>query len=228
MHLILDFGVPMSWMSFAAIWIAAICIVDSQELKIRNVVMSSYWLFLGSGSIFVLPATRKEWLLTNVLDAIPGASIAVHTYGDFLNSNPHLHTIVSDGYSAILTKAIREWPVDSVMMPINPVEAALGGFMDMALKTALEKNIAVIGIKVLGSSHYIAPDAGMTPPGVLNRFALSQAITVAIVGCSNVYHVRTLSAAGRNFSPLSVREQQDIVGLYNAQAKQLAFYRGVL
>jgi hypothetical protein len=27
----------------------------------------------------------------------PGASIAVHTYGDFLNFNPHLHAIVPDG-----------------------------------------------------------------------------------------------------------------------------------
>ena len=29
--------------------------------------------------------------------AVPGASIAVQTYGDFLNFNPHLHAIVSDG-----------------------------------------------------------------------------------------------------------------------------------
>jgi hypothetical protein len=30
-------------------------------------------------------------------DAAPGASIAVHTYGDFLNFNPHMHAIVTDG-----------------------------------------------------------------------------------------------------------------------------------
>jgi len=30
-------------------------------------------------------------------DAVPGASIAVQTYGDFFNFNPHLHAIVSDG-----------------------------------------------------------------------------------------------------------------------------------
>ncbi len=30
-------------------------------------------------------------------EAVPGASIAVQTYGDFLNFNPHLHAIVSDG-----------------------------------------------------------------------------------------------------------------------------------
>jgi hypothetical protein len=61
MHLILDFGAPMSWMSFTAIWIAAICIVDSQELNVRNVVMSICWHFLASGGTFALPATRREW-----------------------------------------------------------------------------------------------------------------------------------------------------------------------
>jgi len=28
-------------------------------------------------------------------DAVPGASIAVQTYGDFLNFNPHLHAITT-------------------------------------------------------------------------------------------------------------------------------------
>lgn len=126
---------------------------------------------------------------------------------------------------AILTRAIMEWPVDSVMMPINPVEAALGGFMDMALNAALERNIAVIGMKILGASRYIAPDAGMTPE-VLIRFALSQPITVAIVGCSSVHHVRTLAGTGRYYSPLNAEEQKEIVDLYRPQAGRLAFYRG--
>jgi len=125
---------------------------------------------------------------------------------------------------AILTRAIREWPVDSVLMPVNPVEAALGGFMDTALDAALERNIAVIGMKVLGGSRYIATDAGITPE-VLIRFALSQPITVAIVGCSGVDHVRTLAGTGRDFSPLSAQEQQEIVDLYRPQAGRLAFYR---
>jgi len=127
----------------------------------------------------------------------------------------------------ILEKAIREWPVDSVMMPINPVEAALGGFMDSTLPAALEKGIAVIGMKVLGSAHYILPDAGITPE-MLIRFALSQPITVAIVGCSNGPHVRTLAETGRSFSPLSPEEQQAIAGIFHPYAKRLAFYRGAL
>ncbi len=41
----------------------------------------------------------KNFLKSAVSDnnAVPGASIAVQTYGDFLNHNPHLHAIVTDG-----------------------------------------------------------------------------------------------------------------------------------
>ena len=41
----------------------------------------------------------KRYLKSGVTDtdAVPGASIAVQTYGDFLNFNPHLHAIVFDG-----------------------------------------------------------------------------------------------------------------------------------
>jgi aryl-alcohol dehydrogenase-like predicted oxidoreductase len=127
----------------------------------------------------------------------------------------------------ILEKAIREWPIDSVMMPINPVEAALGGFVESPLAAALKKGVAVIGMKVLGASNYILPEVGITPE-LLIRFALSQPITVAIVGCSNLTHVRTLAQTGRNISLLSPEEQRDIVEIVKPYAKRLAFYRGVL
>jgi aryl-alcohol dehydrogenase-like predicted oxidoreductase len=127
----------------------------------------------------------------------------------------------------ILEKAIREWPIDSVMMPINPAEAALGGFVDSALPAALKRGIAVIGMKVLGASHYIMPEAGITPE-LLTRFALSQPITVAIIGCSSSAHVQTLAETGRNRNLLSPEEQQSIVEIFRPYARRLAFYRGAL
>jgi hypothetical protein len=99
--------------------------------------------------------------------------------------------------------------------------------MDSALPAALGKGIAVIGMKVLGAGHYILPDTGITPE-LLTRFALSQPITVAIIGCSNGSHVRTLVETGRGFSPLSPDEQQAIVELFHPYARRLAFYRGTL
>ncbi len=126
---------------------------------------------------------------------------------------------------AILTEAVRRWPVDTVLMPVNPVEGVLGGFLDGTLVAALDKGIAVIAMKVLGASHYLAPAGGVTAE-LLLKYALSFDISVAIVGCSTPGEVETLARVGRTFSPLSAQERQEVEGIFRPMAKKLAYYRG--
>lgn len=127
----------------------------------------------------------------------------------------------------VLTHAVEVWPVDAVMMPANPVEAALsGGFLDTALPAAEALGIAVIGMKVLGAGYYIAPDAGISPDRLI-RFALGQEIAVAIVGCSTPGHLRVLADAGRE-GALPPDEVEEVVDLFRPAARQLAYYRGAV
>lgn len=126
----------------------------------------------------------------------------------------------------ILTRAIEEWPVDSVMMPVNPVEGIPGGFLTSTLPTATKKGVAVIGMKILGASYYLQPGL-VTTAELLIRFALSCDITVAIVGCSNPREVRILADTGRRFTPLSAKEKSDLIRRFESYSRQLAFYRGV-
>jgi aryl-alcohol dehydrogenase-like predicted oxidoreductase len=126
---------------------------------------------------------------------------------------------------AVLKRAVEEWPVDSVMMPVNPAEGALTGFLDSTLPLAKEKGVAVIGMKILGQSLYLQPEGGLTAD-LLVRYALSQEIDVAIVGCSTPEEVKTLAGVGRNFLPMSEEEQSGLVEAFRPQARQLAFYRG--
>jgi predicted aldo/keto reductase-like oxidoreductase len=127
----------------------------------------------------------------------------------------------------VLTKAVKAWPVDSVMIPVNPVEAVVGGFLTSTLPAAREKGIAVIGMKILGASYYLHPTLGVSPD-MLIRFALSHNITVAIVGCSNPEEVHTLAKAGRDFIPMSEAEISELVQRFTPYASKLAFYRGVV
>ena len=126
----------------------------------------------------------------------------------------------------LLTRAINEWPLDSVLLPVNPVEAALGGFLDSALPAAKKKGVAVIAMKVLGGGHYLFPDQGITAD-VLIRFALSYDVTVVIAGCATRKEVRTLAGGGRGWGPFSPEEQAAVVDFFRPYAKKLAFYRGV-
>ncbi len=125
----------------------------------------------------------------------------------------------------ILTHAVKMWPVDAVLMPVNPVEEVIGGFLTHTLEAARKKAIAVIGMKVLGGKHYIAKDAGITAD-LLVRFALSCDITLAIAGCSTPDEVRELANAGRHQVPLTSAERKEIVKPFIPAAERLAFYRG--
>ncbi|MBU0769148.1 MAG: aldo/keto reductase [Proteobacteria bacterium] len=127
----------------------------------------------------------------------------------------------------VLTTAIQNWPVDSVMMPVNPVEEILGGFLTSTLPVANTKGIAVIGMKVLGASHYIHKKYGITPE-LLIQYALSQNISMAIVGCSTPAEVKTLSDSGQDLKPLSSREKSILLQAFKPYAPRLAYYRGVI
>jgi len=128
---------------------------------------------------------------------------------------------------AILTRAVEEWPVDAVMMPVNPVEVILGGFLTSTLAAARAKGIAIIAMKILGASHYVHFKFGITPE-LLIRYALSHDITVAIVGCSSAEEVKTLAETGRDFKPPAAEETSQLLKVFEPYARRLAYYRGVL
>ena len=127
----------------------------------------------------------------------------------------------------ILEHAVKNWPVDAVLMPVNPAEAVLGGFLDRVMAAALERGLAVIGMKVLGGSHYISPQDEVTAE-LLLRFALSQEISTIIVGCSSPREVQALARVGREFQPLAAEEEKKLMELFRPHARRLAYYRGAI
>ena len=127
----------------------------------------------------------------------------------------------------ILEYVVLNWPVDSVLMPVNPAEAVLGGFLDRVMAAAQDRGLAVIGMKTLGASHYISALDGVTAE-LLLRFALSKDVCTAIVGCSSPAECRALARVGREFEPLTLEEETRLVELFRPHARRLAFYRGVL
>ncbi|MGD2187254.1 MAG: aldo/keto reductase [Desulfobacterales bacterium] len=127
----------------------------------------------------------------------------------------------------VLTQAVRSWPVDAVMMPVNPVEGILGGFLTETLPAARKKDIAVIGMKVLGAAHYLLPQSRITAEALI-RYALSFDIDLAIVGCSTPAEVKALANTGTIAKPLAENDQRYLLNVFRPIARRLAYYRGVL
>ncbi len=127
----------------------------------------------------------------------------------------------------VLTYVVEEWPVDTVLLPVNPVEGVLGGFLDETLPAANRRNLGVIGMKVLGAGRSFVPDQGVTAE-ILLRYALSQPVDVVIVGCSTPAEVETLARTGREDRPVSIAEQKKLLETFSPYAERLAYYRGVI
>jgi aryl-alcohol dehydrogenase-like predicted oxidoreductase len=127
----------------------------------------------------------------------------------------------------IIRDAIIHWDLDTVLLPVNPVEAVLGDFINGVIPAAREKGMGVIGMKALGNSRYIIPQF-RTLPETLIMFALAQDVDVIIVGCSTPAEVRTLANTGSVHTPPDDREQSHIVEKFRPYARRLAFYRGII
>jgi aryl-alcohol dehydrogenase-like predicted oxidoreductase len=128
---------------------------------------------------------------------------------------------------AVLLHAVSRWDVDAVLLPVNPVEAVIGGFRDTVIPAARERGIGVIGMKTMGAGNFIFPDAGILPD-TLVRFALAQDTDIIIAGCSTPGEVEQLARAGREADPMGDDEQSRVIESFRPYARQLAFYRGTL
>ena len=62
--------------------------------------------------------------------------------------------------------AVTHWDIDSVLLPVSPVEAAIGGFSDQVIPAARERGIGIIGMKTLGAGNYIRPGSGLKSGGL--------------------------------------------------------------
>lgn len=120
---------------------------------------------------------------------------------------------------AVLERAIYEFDFHTLLMPVNPAERKLPGFLDRLLPAALARDMGVIGMKVMGGG--VLPRDGV-PPGALVRFALSQPIAVAIIGCGSIRELESNLADAQ--LPFSADDVAAIASGYDPQ--EVASYRG--
>jgi aryl-alcohol dehydrogenase-like predicted oxidoreductase len=128
---------------------------------------------------------------------------------------------------AVLLHAVSHWDIDSVLLPVNPVESVIGGFPDRVIPAARDRGIGVIGMKTMGAGHYILPGSGLLPE-VLIRFALSQDVDLVIAGCSTPDEARLLARIGKDPEPMEEEEQARVIETVRPFAERLAYYRGII
>lgn len=126
---------------------------------------------------------------------------------------------------AVLRQALERYDFDTVLLPVNPAEPHHASFLPVA-QEALARGMGVIAMKTLcrGQLPQVAEEP-VTLVKELLAYALSQDVTLAVVGADSVAQVRELAAAARDFVPMTLAEQQALEEAVAPIARQLMYYK---
>ncbi len=125
----------------------------------------------------------------------------------------------------MLRRALDLYEFDTVLLPVNPAEPHHRSFLPLAAE-ARARGLGVIGMKVLcrGQLPRMAEDAAALA-WELVAYALSQAVSLTVIGADNPEQVRLLAAAARDFTPMTTEEQRSLEEAVAPFARQLMYYK---
>jgi predicted aldo/keto reductase-like oxidoreductase len=122
----------------------------------------------------------------------------------------------------ILRQALDLYEFDTVLLPVNPAEPRSQSFLPLA-REALDRGLGVIGMKVLARG--LVAQLDLAPVGDYVRYALSQPVSLTVIGCDSPEHVRELAAAAREFQPMAPEDQRRLEEAVIPFARGLMYYK---
>ncbi|MGH7888162.1 MAG: aldo/keto reductase [Candidatus Binatia bacterium] len=119
---------------------------------------------------------------------------------------------------AAMTEALRRHDFDTVLMALNAAQSAnpiaqrkmepIPAFENSALPMALQKNLGILSMKVMGQGMLVGTGAGRASPAELLQFNLSQPVASIVIGCEQMSPLEQNVQAAMNFTPLSESGKQ--------------------
>ncbi len=122
----------------------------------------------------------------------------------------------------ILRQALDLYDFDTVLLPVNPAEPRSQSFLPLA-REALGRGLGVIGMKVLARG--LATQLDLAPVRDYVHYALSQPVSLTVIGCDSPEHVRELAAAAREFQPMDPEDQRRLEEAVIPFARGLMYYK---
>jgi aryl-alcohol dehydrogenase-like predicted oxidoreductase len=119
---------------------------------------------------------------------------------------------------AAMTEALRRHDFDTVLMALNAAQSAnpiaarkmepIPAFEQSALPVALQKNMGILSMKVMGQGMLVGTGAGGASPAELLQFNLSQPVACVVIGCEQMAPLEQNVQAALAFTPMSQSERQ--------------------
>jgi aryl-alcohol dehydrogenase-like predicted oxidoreductase len=122
----------------------------------------------------------------------------------------------------ILLEAIRRYPFDTVLLPVNPADPARLPFLSSVLPAARSLGMGVIGMKVLGGGRLVAD--GVATADECIRYAMAWADTL-IIGCASPAEVRANVRVGRTAPSMTSDERRAFESRLHEAAERYAYFK---
>jgi len=121
---------------------------------------------------------------------------------------------------AAMAEALRRHDFDTVLMSLNAAQSAnpvaqrkmepIPAFEQSALPVALQKNMGILSMKVIGQGMLVGSGAARASPAELLQFNLSQPVASVIIGCEQLAPLEQNVQAALNFTPMSEGGKQKL------------------
>ncbi|HVA36879.1 MAG TPA: aldo/keto reductase [Candidatus Dormibacteraeota bacterium] len=125
---------------------------------------------------------------------------------------------------AVLRACVERFRFDTVLLPVNPAEAARDAFAREVIPAARLRGMGVIGMKVFARGLLLEPRLGLTVSELV-RYALSHDVDTIVVGYDDPAQVSAAASAARAFSPMAGPERAQLERRVAALAARLTYYR---
>ena len=134
---------------------------------------------------------------------------------------------VTGHHDPLITKrCIEMFDFDTVLVPVNPGEPFYMSYLDTVIPAASQKGMGIIAMKVYfrGFASRIPGFTGMEP---FFRFALSQPVTTAVIGCDDIRQLEENVSFASSYTAMSQKEQDELLEFVAPYARQLMYYKPV-
>lgn len=132
---------------------------------------------------------------------------------------------VTGHHDPLITKqCLQQFDFDTVLVPVNPAELAYKSYLNEVIPAANNKGMGIVGMKTYFRG--LAPQLpGFETIEPFFRFALSQPITTAVIGCNNVGQLEENVRLAEFFSPMTENEAQELITKVSPYARELMYYK---
>ena len=111
-----------------------------------------------------------------------------------------------------------------MLIPVNPAEPAYESFIDEVIPLAVKKGMGIVAMKVY-LRGFAVELPGYTTMEPFYRFALSQPVTTAVIGCDTVQQLEENVRFAQSFSSMPEKKQAAFIDSIASHARKLMYYK---